>query len=554
MASFFGFEFKRKASEDNKNNESFAPIIDDDGAMVVAAGGAYGTYVDLEGSARTEAELVTRYREMSMHPELDSAIDDIVNEAIVYDVQEPIMQLNLDRLEISDSLKNAILTEFEEILELFEMNTHSYDVFRRWYVDGRLYYHVIPYEQQTKGIKEIRYIDPRKIRKIREVKKKPITTATQPVLVTKTQNEYFIYNEKGFAQNLNTNIETGAQGLKINADSILHVTSGINDKNNSVVLSHLHKAIKPLNQLRTIEDATLIYRISRAPERRVFYIDVGNLPKMKAEQYLRDIMQRFKNRLVYDQNTGEIRDDRKFMTMLEDFWLPRREGGKGTEITTLPGGQNLGQLEDVKYFQRNLYKALNIPVNRIEPEQTYNLGRATEITRDEVKFMKFIKRLQTRFSYVLTGALEKQLILKKIFTPEDWNKISNNVLVEFNHDNYYSELKELEVQQDRMQLMNMADPMVGKYISKKWAMKNVLQLTDEEMTEELNQIQEEINSGEVIDPNEMLRMQMAAQMPQEDAPAEDDSPQPRNEETISDEEKKLVESMTKFMESMTDEE
>ena len=554
MASFFGFEFKRKASEDNKNNESFAPIIDDDGAMVVAAGGAYGTYVDLEGSARTEAELVTRYREMSMHPELDSAIDDIVNEAIVYDVQEPIMQLNLDRLEISDSLKNAILTEFEEILELFEMNTHSYDVFRRWYVDGRLYYHVIPYEQQTKGIKEIRYIDPRKIRKIREVKKKPITTATQPVLVTKTQNEYFIYNEKGFAQNLNTNIETGAQGLKINADSILHVTSGINDKNNSVVLSHLHKAIKPLNQLRTIEDATLIYRISRAPERRVFYIDVGNLPKMKAEQYLRDIMQRFKNRLVYDQSTGEIRDDRKFMTMLEDFWLPRREGGKGTEITTLPGGQNLGQLEDVKYFQRNLYKALNIPVNRIEPEQTYNLGRATEITRDEVKFMKFIKRLQTRFSYVLTGALEKQLILKKIFTPEDWNKISNNVLVEFNHDNYYSELKELEVHQDRMQLMNMADPMIGKYISRKWAMKHILQHTDEEMVEELNQIQEEINSGEVIDPNAMVRQQMAAQEPQDDEPAKDEPPPPRNEETISDEEKRLVESMTKFMESMTDEE
>ena len=554
MASFFGFEFKRKASEDNKNNESFAPIIDDDGAMVVAAGGAYGTYVDLEGSARTEAELVTKYREMSMHPELDSAIDDIVNEAIVYDVQEPIMQLNLDRLELSDSLKRAILAEFEEILELFEMNTHSYDVFRRWYIDGRLYYHVIPYDQQTKGIKEIRYIDPRKIRKVREVKKKPITTGTQPVLVTQTQNEYFIYNEKGFAQNLNTNIDTGAQGIKINSDSILHVTSGINDKNNTVVFSHLHKAIKPLNQLRTIEDATLIYRISRAPERRVFYIDVGNLPKMKAEQYLRDIMQRFKNRLVYDQSTGEIRDDRKFMTMLEDFWLPRREGGKGTEITTLPGGQNLGQLEDVKYFQRNLYKALNIPVNRIEPEQTYNLGRATEITRDEVKFMKFIKRLQTRFSYVLTGALEKQLILKKIFTPEDWNKISNNVLVEFNHDNYYSELKELEVQQDRMQLLNMADPMVGKYVSRKWAMKNVLQLTDEEMNEELNQIQEEINSGEVIDPNAMVRQQMAAQEPQDDEPAKDEPPPPRNEETISDEEKRLVESMTKFMESMTDEE
>ena len=463
MASLFGFEFKRKKEEDKSNNESFAPLVQDDGAMVVAAGGAYGTYVDLEGSARTEAELVTKYREMSLHAELDSAIDDIVNEAIIIDTDVDVIELNLDKTDLSDNIKNVIIQEFKSILQLFEMHTHSYDIFRRWYVDGRLYYHVIIDDAKPEnGIKEFRYVDPRKIRKVREVKKKPIPNSN--IVVTQKQSEYFIYNEKGFAQNIaQATTATGTSGVKISADAILHVTSGITDKNNQLVLGALHKAIKPLNQLRTLEDATLIYRISRAPERRIFYIDVGNLPKMKAEQYLRDIMARFKNRVVYDSASGEVRDDRKFMTMLEDFWLPRREGGKGTEIQTLPPGQNLGQLEDVKYFQRNLYKALNIPINRIEPEQTYNLGRATEITRDEVKFSKMITRLQTRFSQLFLQALEKQLILKKIVTPEDWNMLSDNIRFVFAKDNHYSELKDLEVLNDRLNALNLVDPYVGKY-------------------------------------------------------------------------------------------
>jgi hypothetical protein len=567
MASFFGFEFKRKRDEDKDYNQSFAPLIEDDGAMMVAAGGVYGTYVDLEGSARTEAELVTKYREMAQHPEMDSAIDDIVNESIVQNNIEDMIKLNLDQLEVTDNLKKLILDEFDYVLDLVEINTHAYDVFRRWYIDGRLYYHVIIDDKKPQnGIKECRYIDPRKIRKVKEVKKKPINApGQQSIVVTEKQNEYFIYNDRGFAQNIATNagMQTNSTGVKINKDSIIHVTSGITDKNNTTVLSHLHKAIKPLNQLRTIEDATLIYRISRAPERRIFYIDVGNLPKMKAEQYLRDIMQRFKNRVVYDSATGEVRDDRKFMTMLEDFWFPRREGGKGTEVQTLPAGQNLGEMEDVKYFQRNLYKALNIPVNRIEPEQTYNLGRATEISRDEIKFMKFVTRLQTRFSEVFMGALEKQLILKKIITPEDWVKYSNRIRIDYAEDNYYSSLKQLEVFNDRIALLNQTDALVGKYVSKQWVKKNILQQTAEEIEAEEVQIASELESGQVIDPTlqqqisiqqQQMAMEQQQQQPEQRSDEDKEADKLKKEETISDEEKKLVESMTKFMESMTDEE
>ena len=343
---------------------------------------------------------------------------------------------------------------------------------------------------------------------MREVKKKPIPNSN--IVVTQKQSEYFIYNEKGFAQNIaQATTATGTSGVKISADAILHVTSGITDKNNQLVLGALHKAIKPLNQLRTLEDATLIYRISRAPERRIFYIDVGNLPKMKAEQYLRDIMARFKNRVVYDSASGEVRDDRKFMTMLEDFWLPRREGGKGTEIQTLPPGQNLGQLEDVKYFQRNLYKALNIPINRIEPEQTYNLGRATEITRDEVKFSKMITRLQTRFSQLFLQALEKQLILKKIVTPEDWNMLSDNIRFDFAKDNHYSELKDLEVLNDRLNALNLVDAYVGKYYSSEWVRKNVLRQTDEDIEEINTQIEGETEQGIIMSPEDAAAQQQA---------------------------------------------
>ena len=769
--SIFGFQFKRKKDEDKSNNESFAPLIQDDGAVVVAAGGTYGTYVDLEGSARTEAELVTKYREMSLHAELDSALEDIVNEAIIVDDDFDVIEINLDKTGLSDKLKGAIRQEFNQILQLFEFNTHSYDIFRRWYIDGRLYYHVIIDDARPHdGIKEFRYIDPRKIRKVREVKKRPIPNSN--VVVTQNQQEYFIYNEKGFSQNIGQNMTgTGnSTGVKISADAILHITSGLTDKNNQLVLGFLHTAIKPLNQLRTLEDATLIYRISRAPERRVFYIDVGNLPKMKAEQYLRDIMARFKNRVVYDSATGEVRDDRKFMcyaldtkiplldgrtleiakiikeyeegkinwvyscdpvsgafvpgpiswagitkessdvvrvtfdngksvvctpdhkfpvwdkgfveaqhlavgeslipgyrrfkeitkggveyeqifkndtktwefthreivkfqeesaaqeykepngrtrrsstykgseewkvslsqiaknrvpvsktwkiltpngdieiienlnaycrgnglnrnnikrdygskgfhaetlrnhkvvsveflsekipvaaltidqeetyhshhtylldagvytknTMLEDFWLPRREGGKGTEIVTLPPGQNLGQLEDVKYFQRNLYKSLKIPVNRIEPEQTYNLGRATEITRDEVKFAKFVNRLQTRFATLFLFALEKQLILKKIITPEDWTSLSNSISFDYARDNHYAELKELEIVNNRMAAVQAVDPFVGKYFSVEWVQKNILRHKDQDIEQMMQQIGDEIKQG-IIQPVE----------------------------------------------------
>jgi hypothetical protein len=502
MANIFGFEFKRKRSEDPSQNESFAPLVQDDGAVVVAAGGAYGTYVDLEGAARTEAELVTKYREMALHAELDSAIQDIVNEAITTDSDVDVIEINLDKTDLSDNIKQIIRDEFNKILILFEFRTHAYDIFRRWYVDGRVYFHVIIDEKiPQNGVKEFRYIDPRKIRKIREVKKKALPQNNN-VMVTQKQSEYFIYNEKGFAQNIgaisSATAGTSTSGLKISADSILHITSGITDKNNQLVLSHLHKAIKPLNQLRTLEDATLIYRISRAPERRIFYIDVGNLPKMKAEQYLRDIMTRFKNRLVYDSATGEVRDDRKFMTMLEDFWLPRREGGKGTEIQTLPPGQNLGQLEDVKYFQRNLYKSLNIPINRIEPEQTYNLGRATEISRDEVKFAKFIDRLQTRFSMLFLEALEKQLILKRIVTPEEWQQISTTIKFDYAKDNHYSELKDLEILTNRLNVLAMVDGYVGKYFSTEWAKKTILRQPENEIEVMQQQINDEIKQGIIV--------------------------------------------------------
>jgi len=492
MANIFGFQFKRKKDPEVV---SFVPPVYDDGAMAIAAGGAYGTYVDLEGSARTEAELVTKYREMSMHPEIDAAISDIVNEAISDEEDKGPVHLNLENLQIAPKIKDLITAEFAYILDLFEFNTQSYDVFRRWYVDGRLIYHVVINPKTPEnGIQELRYVDPRKIRKVREVKRKSV--ANSDVFVPQLDSEYFIYNEKGFQTNISSTSSTvGSTGLKISADSILAVNCGILDKNNQLVLGHLHKAIKALNQLRTLEDATLIYKISRAPERRIFYIDVGNLPKMKAEQYLRDIMTRFKNRVVYDSSTGEIRDDRKFMTMLEDFWLPRREGGRGTEISTLPGGQLAGDLEDVKYFQRNLYKSLNVPVNRLEPDNTYTMGRATEITRDEVKFTKFISRLQTKFSELFLNALEKQLILKRVITPEEWPSISTKIKFVYSKDNQFAQLKDLEIIRERNAIMTEADPYVGKYYSTEWIRRNVLCQDESEMQAVMNQINNEIKSG-----------------------------------------------------------
>ena len=491
MAKLFGFEIKR--ATDTNAPESFAPPVKDDGAVVVSEGGVFGTYIDLEGNSKSEAELVTRYREMSQQPECEAAIDDIVNEAIVGDHQE-IVDIVLDDVpDLSDNVKDLIRQEFDNILRLLEFNQDGYDIFRRWYVDGRLYHHIIIDDKNVRrGIQEIRYIDPRKIRKIKEVTRSK--TADNNFSTQKIKQEYFLYNEKGFlTKSMNgPGAHEQTKGIKIAKDSIVHTVSGLTDSNNKMVLGYLHKAIKPLNQLRTLEDASVIYRISRAPERRIFYIDVGNLPKMKAEQYLRDMMVKHKNRLVYDAQTGEIRDDRKFMTMLEDYWLPRREGGRGTEITSLPGGQNLGEMDDILYFQKKLYKSLGVPVSRLEPETQFNMGRSTEISRDEVKFQKFIDRLRNKFAYQLFhDILEKQLILKNIINSDDWKKMSEHILYDFQKDNHFSELLDGEINRERIQTVRDMDEFVGKYYSTEWVRKNILMQTEEEIEEIDKQIEQE---------------------------------------------------------------
>lgn len=486
MAEFFGFEIRRRLQQAN-TTPSIIAKESDDGAVVVQGGGAYGTYVDLDGAVRTEAELVTRYRTMAEYPDVDSAIDDIVNEAIVYDQDKPIVAINMDELEQPERVKKIIRAEFDYLLDLLEFNKLAYDIFRRWYIDGRLFFHVIiDTMNPQEGIKELRYIDSRKIRKVREVRKTKDTMTTAQIV--KSEQEYFLFNERGF-QNTGNYGASGTQGFRIAKDSIVLVPSGMMDKHNTMMLSYLHKAIKTLNQLKALEDATVIYRISRAPERRVFYIDVGNLPKMKAEQYLKDVMTRFKNKLVYDASTGEIRDDRKFMTMLEDFWLPRREGGRGTEITTLPAGQNLGEIEDVRYFQKKLFKALNVPFARMENEGgQFLMGRAAEITRDEIKFQKFIDRLRLKFSALFLRALEKQLLLKGIVTPDDWTLIQQKIKFDYARDNYYSELKEAEIINNRASTLQSVEPYIGRFYSNKWVQQNVLRMTDEEMQEEREQI------------------------------------------------------------------
>lgn len=511
----FGFEIKRQSQEPEP--VSFAPPQDDDGAVVVAAGGVYGTYVDLEGSAKTEAELVTKYRDMTNQPEVDQAVDDIVNEAIVNEPEVETVQINLDSVKtVGNNVKKAIQDEFQAILRLLNFNNQAYEIFRRFYVDGRLYYHAIIDEKDiTSGIKELRYVDPRKIRKVKEIKKKRdrLSGAT----IQEKSGEFFLYSDKGYWNAGNGNMgqnNSGTGGVRIAKDSIVHVTSGLMDTNNTVVLSHLHKAIKVLNQLRTLEDATVIYRISRAPERRIFYIDVGNLPKMKAEQYLRDMMIRHKNKVVYDSSSGEIRDDRKFMTMLEDYWLPRREGNRGTEITTLPGGQNLGELTDVMYFQKKLYRALNVPGSRLEAEQTFNVGRSTEISRDEVKFSKFVNRLRSKFSVLFTKSLEKQLVLKGIMTQEEWMDIVQDVKFDYAKDNYFAELKEIEMIRERVSILRDIDDYAGRYVSHTWIRKNVLRQSEEEIEQNDEEMEEELDDPRFAAPVTSQEVQQA-QEPQQ---------------------------------------
>lgn len=488
----FGFRLQRNKPDPEIQNDSFAPKIQDDGASIVQAGGAYGTYLDLDGSVRSEAELVTRYREMSLQPEIDSAIDDVINEMVVYDANEELVTINLDDVDFyTDKIKKRIVSEFDEILRLFDFNQNAYEICRRWYIDGRMNYHIIIDEDNPQeGIQELRYIDPRKLRKIREVQREGDQHSMYTTIKTKT--EYYIYNDRGFTLK-ETNTQgapyTQATGIKISNDAIIRVTSGLMDPTNQMVLGYLHKAIKPLNQLRTLEDASVIYRLTRAPERRIFYIDVGSLPKAKAEQYLRDMMVKHKNKVVYDANTGEIRDDRKFMTMLEDFWLPRREGGRGTEISTLPGSGSFSDMSDIEYFLNKLYKSLNIPVSRLQTDTSFNMGRSSEITRDEVKFSKFVNRLRMRFSMLFRAALEQQLVLKKIISKEEAPFLWAHVKFDFKQDNMYEELKEIEIMQARLGVLDGASNYAGRFFSDEWLKKNVLRQDEEtikKMQEEMD--------------------------------------------------------------------
>jgi len=490
--NLFGFTISRqKAEEESLVQQSFAPPSSDDGALTITSAAYYGTYVDLDGTAKNEVELISRYREMAMQPEIESAIDDIINESIVQDDDGRNVKLIMDDLKQPDKIKKAIQDEFSTVLRLLNYNNMAQDIFRRYYIDGRLFYHIIIDRQNpVAGIKELRYIDPRKIRKVRELRKKKDERTGVEIMTT--INEYYIYNDKAIT---GTQSNYGPVGTRITKDSIININSGLMDSRRAVVLSYLHKAIKPLNQLRMIEDATVIYRISRAPERRIFYIDVGNLPKLKAEQYLRDIMIKYKNKLVYDANTGEVRDDRKFLSMMEDFWLPRREGGKGTEITTLPGGQNLGELEDVKYFEKKLYKSLNVPISRLESSSGFTIGRSSEITRDELKFAKFIDRLRNKFSELFDQALRIQCVLKGVCTDAEFTEFKEHMFYDFIKDNNFTELKEAELMANRLSLLQQVDPYTGTYYSMGWIRRNVLRMDDEEIKLIDKEIDDEKKAG-----------------------------------------------------------
>tara|TARA_B100000945_G_scaffold320020_1_gene328807 strand:+ start:37 stop:1662 length:1626 start_codon:yes stop_codon:yes gene_type:complete len=514
MSQLFGYSLER-AKKGQGTGPSFVRKESDDAATPVAGGGYFGTAIDLDGTFKDENDLIRRYRSMSIHPECDRAIDDVVNEAIAGDVDDTPVEVELSNLKVGSGIKKQIREEFVNCLRLLDFDKMAYDIFRRWYIDGKLYYHkVIDVKNPRGGITELRYVDPRKIRKVVEMENKKDKQLLDPRtleanLAPKTA-EYYVYNPKGMRAGMETS------GMKIAPDAIAFCHSGLKDMNKNVIMSHLHKAIKALNQLRMIEDSLVIYRLSRAPERRIFYIDVGNLPKQKAEQYLREVMSRYRNKLVYNADTGEIRDDRKFMSMLEDFWLPRREGGRGTEISTLPGGQNLGELEDVKYFQKKLYRALNVPESRLESDSTFNLGRAAEITRDEIKFQKFVTRLRKKFSSLFHDLLKTQLVLKGIISLEDWDDMSEHIQYNFIADNYFAELKEKEMLTERLNLVTAMDPFAGRYFSLEYIRRHILRHTDAEINEIDEQIEDEIEKGVLPDP---ATIDPATGMPIEDPAA-----------------------------------
>ena len=547
----FGFTLGQKdvAQVQNPEQPSFTTPNQtlDDGAVTITQNAHFGTYVDLEGSVRNELELITRYREMANHPECEMAINEIVNESITHDDDGSVVDIVLDNLKQPETIKKKIIEEFKTITKMLNFSNMADDLYKRWYIDGRIYFQVLVDESKPKeGIQELRYIDPRKIRKIREIKKTRDSKTNAEII--QSIAEYYMYNDRGTTTQSYT--ASVSPGLKISADSIINVNSGLMDAKNTFVISYLHKAIKPLNQLRMVEDAVVIYRLSHAPERRVFYIDVGNLPKGKAEQYLRDVMVKYRNKIVYDSTTGELRDDRKHMSMLEDFWLPRREGGKGTEITTLPAGQNLGQMEDVQYFQKKLLQALSVPYSRLEQAQgggLVGLGRTTEITRDELRFNKFINKLRNKFSQIFDHALRTQLVLKGICTKEEWEKFREDIYYDYKKDNNFTELRESELLQQRVSILNLVEPYVGKYFSQEWVKKNILHFTDEEIEEMQKQIDSEPAPVDPNNPNPMDQGQDQQQDQQQETPPEDNTMENGTTESLTPELDAQVEKFSKVI-------
>jgi len=525
MAKLFGFKIPDGEDKQSKGIVSPVPPTDEDKSDFYVSSGFYGQYVDIEGVYKSEQDLVRRYREMCLHPECDSAIEDVVNEAIVSDLDDSPVEIELSNLNASDRLKDSIREEFKYIKSVMNFDKKCHEIFRTWYIDGRIFYHkVIDLDNPSEGIKEIRYIDPLKIRLVRETDKTG-SNSLSPFDIARNGNdpknadapkinEYYLYDpnagKKGGSGIYPTKTAKGA--VKIAKDAITYCTSGLVDRNKQTVLSYLHKAIKALNQLRMVEDSLVIYRLSRAPERRIFYIDVGNLPKIKAEQYLRDVMNRYRNKLVYNADTGEIRDDRKYMAMLEDFWLPRREGGRGTEITTLPGGQNLGELTDIEYFQSKLYKSLNVPSSRLDSQGGFNLGRSSEILRDELKFTKFVGRLRKRFAQVFNDMLKTQLILKNIITPDDWSELEDHIQYDFLYDNHFSDLKKNELLNEQLGVVASMEPYMGKYFSNHFVRTKVLKQTEDDIKEIDKQIKKEIKDGTLMDPNAMVDPNTGAPM------------------------------------------
>lgn len=505
MASdLFGFSLDKKTKPPSTGVKSPVAPTEEDGIVTISAGGYYGQYVDIDGISKNEFEMIRKYREVSLHPEVDAAIDEIVNESIVSDLNDSPVEVELSNLKVSDNIKNRIRDEFNEIKRLIKFDKKCYEIYRRWYIDGRLYYNkVIDLNNPSEGIKEIRYIDPLKIKKMRVVKKpdkptNPLVPGNPTSIDYGEVTEYYLFNPKGFFTSTSTVAgPSDKQGIKMSTDSITFVGSGLMDLNQNIPLSYLHKSLKAVNQLRMIEDALVIYRLSRAPERRIFYIDVGNLPKIKAEQYLRETMARYRNKLVYDASTGEIKDDKKFMSMLEDFWLPRREGGRGTEIQTLPGAQNLGELKDVEYFKKKLYKSLNLPPSRVNEEDTFSIGDTTEILRDELKFLKFIGRLRKKFSELFHDMLRTQLILKGVITPEDWEQMQEHIQYDYMFDNHFSELKDIEIINQRINVVNQLEMYVGTYFSREYVKRNILRMSDSQINEMKEQMDKEKKSGDI---------------------------------------------------------